>query len=304
MMSRLGKSKKFFVMLLLSTLLFSLTQVWLILPKAKAQVSNHVVISEIYGGGGNSGATFKNDFIELYNPTSQAVSLTGWSVQYASAAGTTWYVTNLNGNIPALGYYLIQLAAGSGGTTSLPAPDATGTTSLSATSGKVALASKTTVISGKTDANLVDFVGYGNKANVYEGKGPTKSASNTASVERKNNEGNDPTGTGDGKGNGWDTDNNSTDFVVSTPVPQNTSSPTETGSVTPPPSSPCVKGTNGISHMIFEIQGAVDVSPVNTQNVVICGTDIGCRILALTTIPRHPKEFTFTVALPAFRAFS
>jgi hypothetical protein len=27
-----------------------------------------VVISQVYGGGGNSGATFKNDFIERYNP--------------------------------------------------------------------------------------------------------------------------------------------------------------------------------------------------------------------------------------------
>ncbi len=28
-----------------------------------------LVISEVYGGGGNAGATYTNDFIELYNPT-------------------------------------------------------------------------------------------------------------------------------------------------------------------------------------------------------------------------------------------
>jgi len=61
------------------------------------------VISQIYGGGGNSGATFTNDFVELFNPGSQPVSVAGWSVQYASSVGTTWQVTNLTGSIPAGG---------------------------------------------------------------------------------------------------------------------------------------------------------------------------------------------------------
>lgn len=83
-----------------------------------------VVISEVYGGGGNSGATLTNDFIELYNAGTSAVSLAGWSVQYASAAGTTWQVTALNGSIAPGNYYLIQEAQGAGGTTPLPTPDA------------------------------------------------------------------------------------------------------------------------------------------------------------------------------------
>ncbi|NUQ33116.1 MAG: hypothetical protein HOP99_09945, partial [Dermatophilaceae bacterium] len=35
-------------------------------PTAGA-VSSDVVISEVYGGGGNSGATYRNDFVELRN---------------------------------------------------------------------------------------------------------------------------------------------------------------------------------------------------------------------------------------------
>ena len=31
-----------------------------------------LVISEVYGGGGNAGATYTHDFIELYNPTDGA----------------------------------------------------------------------------------------------------------------------------------------------------------------------------------------------------------------------------------------
>lgn len=74
-----------------------------------------VVISQIYGGGGNSGATLKNDFIELHNTGSTAISLAGWSVQYASAAGSSWQVTGLTGTLAPGAYYLVQEAKGSGG---------------------------------------------------------------------------------------------------------------------------------------------------------------------------------------------
>src|SRR6187455_1889257 len=112
---------------------------FLILFLINIAASSQVVINEVYGGGGNSGATYKNDFIELYNNGNAAVSLAGWSIQYASAAGTTWTATNLTGNIPAHGFYLIQELVGAGGTTNLPAPDVIGTIALSATAGKVAL---------------------------------------------------------------------------------------------------------------------------------------------------------------------
>ena len=47
-----------------------------------------IVISQVYGGGGNSGATYTNDFVELFNAGSAAVDLSGFSLQYASATGT------------------------------------------------------------------------------------------------------------------------------------------------------------------------------------------------------------------------
>ena len=89
-------------------------------PAPVAGISSGVVISQVYGGGGNAGSTFTNDFIELHNRGTSPVSLNGWSVQYNSAAGTSaWQVTNLSGSIPAGGYYLVQEAMGTGGTTSL-----------------------------------------------------------------------------------------------------------------------------------------------------------------------------------------
>ena len=206
---------------------------------SNAQVANHIVISEVYGGGGNTSSVYKNDFIELYNPTSSPVDLSGWSVQYISAAGTgTWAVTNLSGIIPAHGFFLIQEAQGSGGTTSLPAPDVIGTFAMSATAFKVALVNTTTALSGTcpSGVQIIDLVGAASTATCFEGSSYAPAPSNTASIVRK------ATGTStaisltsggadETIGNGWDSNNNNSDFVVTTNVsqinPQNTNSPAE-----------------------------------------------------------------------------
>jgi predicted extracellular nuclease len=108
-----------------------------------------VVISQVYGGGGNSGAPYTNDFIELFNRGSVAQDLTGWSVQYASATGTSWQVTNLVSFTLQPGqYYLIQQAAGSTPSASLPTPDATGTIAMAGANGKVILVNTTTAQTG------------------------------------------------------------------------------------------------------------------------------------------------------------
>ncbi|MFY8037448.1 MAG: lamin tail domain-containing protein, partial [Cyclobacteriaceae bacterium] len=180
--------------------------------------SQQVVISEVYGGGGNTGATLKNDFIELYNPTSNPISLAGWSVQYASATGTSWQVTNLSGSIAAKGFYLIQQAQGAGGTVNLPTPDVIGTLALSATNGKVALCNSTTALTGSNPSggNLVDLVGFGT-ANGFEGT-VAPALTNTTSLERKANAASTASsmissGADALLGNGFDSNNNLADFI-------------------------------------------------------------------------------------------
>src|SRR5690242_12909508 len=85
-----------------------------------------VVISQVYGGGGNSGATLKNDFVEIFNAGGAPIAVDGWSIQYASATGTTWDRTLLNGTLQPGQYYLVQEGQGNAGTSSLPTPDAVG----------------------------------------------------------------------------------------------------------------------------------------------------------------------------------
>ena len=195
-----------------------------------------VVISQVYGGGGNSGAPFKNDFIEIFNRGATSVNLAGWSVQQSSASGASWVLTPLcptgTCTLAAGQYFLIQEAGGANGS-SLPAPDAIGTISLSATDGKVALRSNTTALSGTDCAawktNSVDFVGYGG-ATCFEGGGATPAPSNTKSVFRNSN-------------GCTDTGNNGADFAAANAGPRNTGSPlnlcssaTPTPTPTPTPS--------------------------------------------------------------------
>jgi hypothetical protein len=174
-----------------------------------------VVISRVYGAGGNSGAIFTNDFIELHNRSSVAVDLAGWSVQYASSGGSTWQVQALAGTIPAGGSYLVQEAGGANGSP-LPTPDASGTISMAAAAGKVALVSNATALSGTCPSGgaIVDFVGYGAAASCFEGAAPTGDLSATQ--------------TGIRNGGGCvDAGDNALDFTVSasTTPPRNSASP-------------------------------------------------------------------------------
>ena len=156
------KTKAFALRLSLCLVLL-LSSVLVSPPRAVKASANGIVISQIYGGGGNAGSTFKNDFIEIFNADGATVNLSGWSVQYSSAAGTTWQVTALNGSLAPGQYFLIQESQGAGGTTNLPAPNATGNIAMSATAGKVALVSNTVALSGGCPVGgaIIDFVGYG-----------------------------------------------------------------------------------------------------------------------------------------------
>ncbi len=193
----------------------------------------HVVISEVYGGGGNSGALYTHDFIELYNPTASDVVMGGWSVQYQGGGGSGPFtaVAKFSGTIRSHGFFLLQANPGSGGTAPLPAPDGVAAISLAASSGKIALCSDTLPVAGPSDPGVVDFVGYGS-ANLFEGGGAAAAPGNTTSVERKASAGSDAAsmsvgGAEEHSGNGRDSDDNAADFIRRDPEPQNDPSGTE-----------------------------------------------------------------------------
>ena len=208
---------------------------------ASAPAHGTIVISQVYGGGGNSGAIYRNDFIELFNRGTNAVNVSGWSVQYASASGSTWQVTPLSGTIAPGSYYLIQEAAGAGGGAALPAPDATGSIPISVSGGKIALISNSVSLAVSCPvgaSNVADFVGYGS-ATCAE-TSPAESHSNTTSVRRNFN-------------GCMETENNGTDFSETAVLPRNGASP----------AYPC--DTPPDARSISEIQGTNIISPLVDQ---------------------------------------
>jgi endonuclease G len=193
---------------------------------------DHLVISQLYGGGGNSGATFTHDYIEIYNPTGISFNLAGWSLQYSSATGTSW--TNkqpLGGTIAPGEYFLVSLASGGANGSALPVTaNISGDINMSATTGKVALVNNSISLSGScpngTDPDIVDFVGYGSSASCFEGGARAPAPSNTTAAFRKLN-------------GAQDTNQNGDDFQSAAPDPRRTAPIVELG--------PWVAGTDPFS---------------------------------------------------------
>ncbi len=217
---------------------------------AAPPVVSNVVISQVYGGGGNAGATFTHDFIELFNRGTSTVSLAGWSVQYTGATATgTWSVTPLDGSIAPGGYYLVQQAAGAGGSTALPVPDRTGAIAMAAGAGKVALQNTIVPVSGACPApgTSADLVGYG-ATTCVEGAGPTAATNNTLAALRK-------------RGGCFDSDNNNVDFAVGSPNPRNSASVS--------------RSCDFVPATIHEIQGAGPTTPFLGLDVTTTGIVTG-----------------------------
>jgi uncharacterized protein len=268
------RPQRLFLASVASAALIAATAVGLSAP-AQA-VSSDVVIAQVYGGGGNSGAPFTNDFVELFNLGGSTVDLTGWTVTYSSATGTGMPPTPLTGTIAAHHAYLVQEAAGATASTALPTPDAIGTASMSSASGRVDLAN--------SSAALVDRVGYGT-ATTFEGSSAAPGLSNTTADARTS-----PC---------VDTDQNGADFSAVPPAPENTSTAAPACAQAPP-----VKETATID----QIQGASQVSPLKGHAL----SDVTGVVTALKTNgywfqSTHPDRnpatseglFVFTSVRPA-----
>lgn len=180
--------------------------------------SPDVVISQLFGGGGERNAPYKNDFIELFNRGTTTVNLAGWSVQYATARSIGWQATELTGTLAPGQYYLIKLATAGTNGQELPEADAVGTVPMNATAGRVAVVRDTAPLSGlvacptapEANGKIVDFVGYGNAVCAEGATAPAPSV--TTAILRRN-------------AGCTDNDQNGVDFLVGATVPRNTRSP-------------------------------------------------------------------------------
>jgi hypothetical protein len=192
--------------------IFMLAAVLIAAPAAHGS-SPDLVISQVFAGGGNAGAAYANDYVELFNRGASTVDLSGWSVQYATAAGTTWSPTPLAGTLAPGRRYLVQFASGGTVGLTLPPPDATDTTSLSTSGGKVALVHAAGALtcgasagSCSTVATVHDLLGYGTATDYESAAAPA--LTNTTAATRA-------------AGGCTDTDANAADFTAEAPAPHN-----------------------------------------------------------------------------------
>ena len=228
---------------------------WLTTQSANA-AADHLIINEVYGGGGNTNAPYTNDFVELYNPTSAPIDLAGYKLTYYSASGNSGGTCTLTGSIAPGSYYLAQQGGGATGQP-LPTADVVCGLNMSGSNGSVELSSP---------AGVVDLVGYGT-ASKREGAAGATGLNNSTSASRTNF---------------VDTDNNAADFTAGAPTPQNSatdaSSPVSTPASPDPsqtspaptssaPSSPPPAG--GVS--IADIQGTGATTPLAGQRVTTRG---------------------------------
>jgi hypothetical protein len=277
--------------------LYTLVLLVLVALTSQAQV----VISQVYGGGGNSGATFTNDFIELFNRGTSPQDLTGWSVQYSSATGTSWFVTRLpNFTLQPGKYFLIQQAAGSNNITALPTPDLNALTcgctyntaatpavittgiAMNGTNGKVILVNSTVAetTANPTGSQIIDKMGFGT-ADGYEGTTAVAALTNSTAAIRLNR--------------GCKDDNlNNSDFSTGTPTPRNSS--TAAYSCTAPSLSLLSPANNTVFN---PLTSSVNISfEINNFNVANGSTGNGHIKYSINSGTAIMKYDTTPIAIP------
>jgi len=193
-----------------------------VVPGLRAQDTGIIVISQVYGAGGNAGAPWRNDYVEIFNRGTGAASLEGLTVQYAPATGTGNFLVGatLHGTLLPGQYHLIRMSRGGLDGALLPTPDTLGSTVMAVNAGKVALARTvnwlgcnggTSPCSPAQLALIVDLVGYGN-ADFFEGAGPAPAIDVQTAAFRL-------------VSGCQDTNYNAADFGTNPPTPRNTASP-------------------------------------------------------------------------------
>jgi hypothetical protein len=281
--------KRILLLALLSALALPLAA-----ASARGSGSGSLVVAEVYAAGGNSGAAYANDYAELFNRGASPVAIDGWTLQYASASSTSWQSSALSGTIPAGGRYLVQLASGGANGSALPTADATGTSNLAVTGGKVALVDDATALTCGASAgscsaapNLEDLVGYGGAAD-YEGSNAAPAGSATNAVVRA-------------AGGCTDTDDNAADFATAAPGPQNSSAAASTCSAAPPPN-----GSSGSAGVDVDIQPVLSIAldhPTLSFPAAVPGTTPNPLPEHVTVTSNDASGYTLSVHRTAFAPY-
>lgn len=183
-------------------------------PMREAAAASDIVISQFYTPGGEAGAAYKNDYVELFNRGTTAIDVTGWTLQYRLPPVLEWSaLANLSGTIVPGGYYLIRLAGNAAGNgAELPPADAVPIfpdLAIGNVRGSLVLVASSQQYFCSPSTPAVDRVTYG--ATVCP-EGTEIAAPGALAALRVDN-------------GCTDSDNNVADFTTGTPTPRNSASP-------------------------------------------------------------------------------
>ncbi|MBX3406445.1 MAG: lamin tail domain-containing protein [Phycisphaeraceae bacterium] len=179
-----------------------------------------IVVSGFFGGGGNAGAPFDSDHIEIFNRSQSAVDVNGWSVQYSDGSNATGFIASrvvpLSGVMGPGEYRLIRTNLPGSNGVPIPTPDflPAAPFGMDNANGRIAVARTTDALGADCGSALIeDLVGYG-AALCQEGIGTTPAISNISGGYRLLE-------------GCRDTDQNLLDFVIAEPLffPRNSASP-------------------------------------------------------------------------------
>lgn len=197
-----------------------------------------IVINEVYAHGGERGAAYSSQFVELYNPTAHPISLNGMVLgvnvpDHKELKG----LTKLTGTIAPKGHYLIKGVSNGEDGKPLPAVDAQAPLGIPA-NGAVVLArgeEGVAAANGKSDLagtpGVIDAVGWSH-GDRKETEAIDKCVEKRCVTESL----------AYSRVDGRDTDNNKADFTVAAPTPVNSSGegaaqPEPSPSTSPQPSA-------------------------------------------------------------------
>jgi hypothetical protein len=249
-----------------------------------AQQAEYLVISEVryYETSG-----VNEEFVEIYNPTNAPIELSGYKIQYKSSTGVNWSdKTTFTANhvIAPKGFFLY------GGAATVPLPDVSSaaTLGLGNSGGHVRLLNAASA--------TLDLVGWGaadspegSALGVHERGGSfERKAFETSTAASMETGGADET-----EGNGWDSDDNSADFVIhnslATANPQNSASPIE-------PDVPLVDGSG------TAVVSPAGITAPGPEDLVFTFT-AGDTLLTTVQVVL-PQDWTFASAMISGTAFS
>jgi hypothetical protein len=128
-----------------------------------------VVVSEVYGGGGNTGAVYNDDFIELHNRCAAPQTL--GQLFYRTQTGTDVSIPVASRTVAGGGYYLVAIKTSGTVGADLPNPMdfmggvATSVDGINATTGSVYL--EPAFVPPACPTSVVDLLGYGSQSSCF-----------------------------------------------------------------------------------------------------------------------------------------